>query len=261
MREFRVCGRPIFRSTPSGAGRDPCALACFPLVPYANRIAGGSFSFRGKRIEIPRDSALDPNPIHGHGWRAVWDVVEHAPNSATLAYAHEPCEWPWRYRAEQRFLLEDLGIAVELSIENTGPQPMPAMLGLHPYFPESPMAHVAANLPRIWLTDAARLPIVECSTPPDWRFMPTRGIANWALDHCFVGWDGKAIVYWPDRKVTICASGCTSLHVYAPSGHDYFCLEPMTDAVGALNRNADDVLTLAPGDRRAIRVTFTAENT
>jgi aldose 1-epimerase len=259
VREFRVHGRPIFRCTPPGSGGDPFARACFPLVPYANRIAGGSFSFRGRTIELPRNWALDSNPIHGHGWRGVWDVIGQTGDSATLSFMHESREWPWPYVAEQRFALHDLGLAVELSIENIGSSPMPAMLGLHPYFPESPTARVAANVPRIWSTDARKLPILECLTPPGWGFTPARSIADRPLDHCFVGWDGEATLYWPNRTVTIRASDCRNLHVYAPQEHDYFCLEPMTDAVGALNRNADEVLTLGPRERHTIRVTFAVD--
>lgn len=259
VRDFRVHGRPIFRSTAPGSGRDPLEQACFPLIPYANRIAGGSFSFRGEAIEVPRNWDKDLSPIHGHGWRAGWDVIALTADCATLSFAHESREWPWPYVARQRFRLQDSGLAIELSIENIGTLPMPAMLGLHPYFPESPTARVAANVPRIWSTDAQKLPILECPTPPGWGFTPARAIADRPLDHCFVGWDGEATLCWPDRKVTIRASDCTSLHIFAPRGHDYFCLEPMTDAVGALNRNADAVLTLAPRERHTIRITFTVE--
>ena len=45
-------------------------------------------------------------------------------------------EWPWRYRAEQQFQLNPSALTVSLSIENLAQSPMPAMLGLHPYFGE-----------------------------------------------------------------------------------------------------------------------------
>ena len=37
-------GRPVFRPTPEDA-TDILETACFPLVPYANRIADGRFHF------------------------------------------------------------------------------------------------------------------------------------------------------------------------------------------------------------------------
>ena len=39
-------GRDVLRRAPEGVD-DPLATGCFPLVPYANRIAHGRFSFAG----------------------------------------------------------------------------------------------------------------------------------------------------------------------------------------------------------------------
>ncbi|MDF2389469.1 hypothetical protein JMG10_49140, partial [Nostoc ellipsosporum NOK] len=41
-------------TAPAAIGdRDASAMACFPLVPYSNRIRGGRFEFAGRRIELP----------------------------------------------------------------------------------------------------------------------------------------------------------------------------------------------------------------
>nr|WP_263486478.1 hypothetical protein [Mesorhizobium sp. ESP6-5] len=45
---------------PAAIGRgDAGAMACFPLVPYSNRIRNGRFEFAGRPIQLPR-----PRTIH-----------------------------------------------------------------------------------------------------------------------------------------------------------------------------------------------------
>ena len=51
-------------------------MACFPLVPYANRIANGRFAFAGDEVQLRRNWDRDPHPLHGQGWRSAW-TIEH----------------------------------------------------------------------------------------------------------------------------------------------------------------------------------------
>ena len=113
---------------------------------------------------------------------------------------------------------------------------MPAVLGLHPFFPEAALATVEARTRTVWLPDAQMLPVQEIMTPADWAFDRPRSVARVALDHCFDHWDGTAVVRWPDRTLKLSASGARALHVYTPANAGFFCLEPQTAAAGALNR-------------------------
>jgi aldose 1-epimerase len=128
---------------------------------------------------------------------------------------------------------------------------MPAMLGLHPYFRQAAQAQLQAQLPRVWLTDQAALPMREERTPAAWSFDPARAIDAVALDNGFSGWNGIATLRWPDRAVTVRAAHCRCLHVYAPTGQDFFCIEPQSAAPGALSRNAGEASALrqASGSR------------
>ena len=80
---------------------------------------------------------------------------------------------------------------------------MPAGLGWHPYFPRTPETRLTARVGGLWLTDADVLP-VECVVPPPDRD-PTRGLVvdRIALDNAFVGWDGQAVVAWPERRARL----------------------------------------------------------
>jgi aldose 1-epimerase len=256
IRSLEWRGKHVLRPAPADDCDDPFAMACFPMVPYVNRIANGRFSFRGRTVQLQRNWSEDPHPLHGQGWRAPWFVVDATSTTATLGFEGGGDEWPWRYRSEQRFDLGRDRLTIELAIENLSETPMPAMLGLHPYFPDAARAQMHARLPRVWLTDQAALPLKEAETPLAWRFDPARAVGAVPLDHCMAGWDGIASLIWPDRVVTVRARHCRHLHVYAPAAWDFFCIEPQTAAAGALTRG--EAAVVAPAERFAMTVSFTA---
>lgn len=254
VRAFEWRGHHILRPTAATAGDDPFEMACFPMVPYVNRIAHGRFEFNGRAVQLERNWSADPHPIHGQGWRTPWSIATATSSHATLSFDGGADEWPWRYRCEQRFALDEEGLSIELAIENLGVTPMPAMLGLHPYFPDAAHAQMRAKLPRVWRADPAALPVEQIATPPEWAFEPRRRIGAQNLDHCFAGWNGAAALDWPDHRLVLQAAGCSFLHVYAPSGRDFFCIEPQTAPPGALERGAGEAALLAPEERLAIEV-------
>ena len=251
IREFNWRGHQVFRPTPPGAGEDPFDTACFPMVPYANRVAHGRFEFAGRQVRLERNWDQDPHPLHGQGWRGSWDVVSHSDSRALLRFEGGANEWPWRYRSEQLFELRPDGLSVELAIENLSEAPMPAMLGLHPYFPDADQARLEAKLPRVWMADGGALPVEEVPTPPAWNFDSGRAVRDVALDHGFVGWTGAALLRWPDRTVTLTAPACRFLHVFTPKSRNFFCIEPQNAAPGALGRG--EAAIVAPGQRASIR--------
>ncbi len=252
--EFQCRGEDILRPASPGAPNDAFATACFPMVPFVNRIAHGRFSFGGRLVRLRRNWSEDPHPIHGQGWRSIWRVTGASQTSATLRFEGGGDEWPWRYGCEQRLRLFPDAVSIELSIENLSAAPMPAMLGLHPYFPLAGEARMRARLPRVWLTDAAALPVEETPTPAAWLFDPPRRVQAVPLDHCFCDWSGHASIEWPGRTVTVRALHCRYLHVYAPAGRDFFCIEPQTGAPGSLGRDAAETRVLAPGGQMTIEV-------
>jgi aldose 1-epimerase len=258
IRELKRGEWDILRPTPAGAGDDPFDTACFAMVPFVNRVANGRFEFDGQAVRLERNWSKDPHPIHGQGWRSAWTVTAAAPANATLRFDGGADEWPWSYTCEQRFELTPDGLSVELSIRNRSGTPMPAMLGLHPYFPDARRARMEAHLPRVWLKDSATLPVEEVETPEQWGFEPGRAVQAVALDNAFSRWNGIAHLRWPEHNVTVRATGCKFLHVYTPVGQDFFCIEPQTAAPGALGRDPREASIVAPGERVAMRVHFSS---
>jgi aldose 1-epimerase len=130
------------------------------------------------------------------------------------------------------------------------------MLGLHPSFGDAAHAHVVAQAPRVWLTDQECLPIDEVETPAAWSFEHGRPINAVVLDHCFTGWNSQATILWPDRRVTIKATHCDCLHIYAPAGQSFFCLEPQSGPAGALHRNPNEASIVQAGRSFEVEVQF-----
>jgi aldose 1-epimerase len=256
IREFSWRDLPILRPAAAAADTDPFAMACFPLVPYANRVAQGRFRFDGREIQLRRNWDQDPHPLHGQGWRSAWSSERTSTSAAVMSFDGGGDDWPWRYRAMQELNVLPDGLEIRLIVTNQSDHDMPAMLGLHPYFPNPAAATLEARARTIWLADAQALPVQEVLAPPDWSFERPRGIARVGLDHCFDHWDGLAIARWPDRVLSITTTGAQSLHIYAPAGADFFCLEPQTAAVGALNRDSGGAARLPPRASLELSVRF-----
>jgi len=240
-------------------------MACFPLIPFSNRVAGGRFTFQGRLVEMPTDFG-SPHRIHGHGWANPWRVEEQTRSSVRLGFRHRADAWPWSYSATQTMTLDDDGLTVNLALVNESDRDMPAGFGLHPYFPKPAGTRVTAQLAGVWENDATILPSRRHALPPAWNFPQGVTMDGLVLDNGFTGWNGTAALEWPGLglSLTLQAEGPFGhLLVYAPPGENYLCLEPVTHMTDALNRPDEPdagVIALPPGERLTGSVRFRIRN-
>jgi aldose 1-epimerase len=191
---------PILRRA---AGDHPKVLdmSCFPLIPFANRVRGGRFGFRGREVNLTPNMAGDPSPLHGQGWLSAWDVVRADAASAELAFKHWADEWPWDYQGRQAFVLDNSGLAVTLTCRNLSDRPMPCGLGMHPYFLCGPETRIATDVIEAWTVDENVLPVDK--VPATGRYdLSDRNVCGQGLDNGFGGWGGRATFSdpaWPFR--------------------------------------------------------------
>jgi aldose 1-epimerase len=226
---------PIFRPLDE-ADEAPVALASFPLVPFVNRVRGGTFDFRGRRVTLERNLIPDPSPLHGQGWLAAWEVECASDAAAELVYRHPPGEWPWAYEARQKFALDDKGLSVDLSCTNRSDEPMPCGLGHHPYFPCTPQTRIDTQVDSVWEIDEQVLPVAKL--PATGRYdLADRLVCGQGLDHGFGGWGGRAVISDPALpfRIEMSSPDARFFQLYSPASGGLFVAEPVTHANAALN--------------------------
>ena len=250
---FDRLGSPVLRGC-SGDLHDALDAACFPLVPFVNRVRGGCFTFRGREVRLTPNMEGDPSPLHGQGWRNGWQVEEESESQAVLRFTHEPGEWPWKYQATQRFGLDEQGLSLRLECRNLSQEPMPCGLGLHPYFHCGPGTRIDTKVTHAWMIDENVLPVEK--VPAEGRFdLSDRLVCRQDLDHGFGGWSGSARVSdadWP-FDVEISAPEARFFQLYSPTAKPIFVAEPVTHANAALSEPEEEweelgLRVLGPGE-------------
>jgi aldose 1-epimerase len=99
---FAIGGRDVLRAAPADT-KDILQTACFPLFPFANRIANGVFGFAGEQTHLAHNFGDHPHALHGQGWQSAWEVQSSAGSAATLVFEHAARDWPWDYAVHQTF--------------------------------------------------------------------------------------------------------------------------------------------------------------
>lgn len=255
-------GLDVLRPTPEGVC-DPFQTACFPLVPYANRIDGGRFVFEGREIGLTPTPGFAPHALHGDGWRRPWTLEIRDDRSATLALDHERGVWPWRWTARQTVGLDEAGLTIDLSISNTDAEPMPAGLGLHPYFVRPEEGRLTLQAGAVWRVDDRSIPVELAPTAAvfDWTDGPRIADAPF-VDNAYADWNGIARIADEGRMVRLEASANAGwVQVFAPRGEGFVCVEPVThrpDAVNAPPGEASGLAVLKPGETLAMSLTIAA---
>lgn len=234
---FSVDGADLMRRMPAealGSGKGNAASA-YPLVPYSNRIANGRLSVGGREYQLPPNWPGGAHPMHGEGWSSPWRIEGHDATSADIVHEHDGrAGWPFRYRARQSFRLDPGGLRVGLAIENLEDHPVPAGIGLHPFFLRDADSTLAFRAAAVWLSDEDVLPVERIAVPPAWAHGDPRPVVT-GLDNCFDGWDGRATIDWPGRGWRLELRASTPFRhavVYTPGHRPYFCVEPVSHANG-----------------------------
>jgi aldose 1-epimerase len=217
-------------------------MASFPLVPWANRIRDGRFTFEGRPIQLPPNRGDDPHTIHGLGWMRGWDVSAHSSTHVDLRMDYDgKGPWPYVFSAVQSYALDPQGLSISLAVTNQGEGAMPAGLGHHPYFPHDTSGagtRVTAQVQGIWERDAWVLPtqLVRDHAAVDALKVGMR-LGDFDLDNNFPGFGGSARVEWPNGDALSMHASDSLNHfvVYCPKGDDIFCIEPVSNCTDWLN--------------------------
>lgn len=239
----------------------PLQTACFPMVPYCNRIARGRFVFAGAETSIAANLEGELHPLHGTGWLRAWRIVRLDSSSVLLEddYRHGEGDWPWPYRAHQHVALDANGMTIWLIAENRAGESAPMGLGMHPYFRRRPEAAVAIQAMAMLGIDDEFLPDgtaqeVDALAP----FSTGAAIPPVLVDNCFTGWTGSASIRDDLGTIVVRGFGATCVHVYASPDGSALCLEPVNHPPDALNRAPGAMTVLPPGAAAGIAMRIEA---
>lgn len=230
----------------SGESTELNRMACYPLVPWSNRIGGGGFEQDGVFHPIRPHAGGSPYPIHGDGWLQPWRLEQPAPDTMVMTlHASRFNGNPYEYQASQTFRLLPTGLDHTLSVRHLGSRPLPYGLGLHPWLPRTPTCRVQARVQAVWLGGPDRLPADRSADfPPGWNLGEGVGVCGSLIDHGYAGWDGQATLDWPERGLSMTVHA--RLHAshaadelccvfYRPPEGDGFCFEPVTHPINAFH--------------------------
>lgn len=242
-------GIDLLRPAPK-APSDPRDAACFACLPYFGRLPGG-LRFGARRYPLrPTHPAADPvNALHGDAWMRRWTVAEAGPRDVFLSFVGRPegeGPYPFRFTATQRFSIGEAGLSITVCLRNDEDFDAPLGVALHPAFRREAATAVAFEASGLWTFDAVAGGGTQTPLLPPRRYDRARALPRETVDHAFTGFGGAASVAGFGTTVRL-STDASILHVFAPAGENYFCLEPATHRPC---RFGDDEGVAAGGERR-----------
>ncbi|MXN46366.1 aldose 1-epimerase [Shinella kummerowiae] len=254
-------GVPILAPTPSPglASHVLGAEACFPLIPFGNRIENNSFHFEGQTYVLAPNTA-DPLVLHGDGWLKRWSILRQTRWEIVFCYAQEASNTtPFAYETTQTIALGDDRLSLSLTVTNRASRALPYGLGFHPYFPRTPETRLFAEAANHWSEREHHLPGSPGPVPPDMNFASGAQLpADW-INNALDGWNGRATIEWPETGMALSIDADSNFKyfvLYSPSAESsFFCFEPMTHLPNAHQQQKSGGLsTLARGEQLAGKV-------
>ncbi len=267
---FRWRGIHVMRPLTSGdaAARNVLGAAMFPMVPFANRVTGNTFTIDGRRYHLQPNVEGQRFHVHGTGWQLPWRVDRAATETSVLSLDVQAGVDPFSYRATQSFHLHSDGFEVGMELINLGEERMPMGMGLHPWFRREPEIDVEFEARHFYLEGPDYTSGERTGLPAELDFSRPRHLPDRWLNNDFGDWKGNARIRFPadDFTVTITADSVFNhLMVYSDPAAPFFCIEPQSNAAGALNRMAQDNLegdlaVLGPGECLSGRIRFRVDS-
>lgn len=258
-------GRPVLRDCGDEpvAARNVRRAACYPLVPYSNRIGYARFDCNGHAHTLRANFPGEPHAMHGFGWQREWRIAALEPARAVLRLDHDgDADWPYACAIEQRIDVAHDALSLELVLTNVDARPAPAGLGWHPYFPLTAHTRLRTEWRHVLLTAPDRLPADVARVPDTWRFDDGRSLADVQVDHCFTGWQGNATIVQPDYRLELVALGTPAVVLFRPPDAGFFALEPVSHSNNVLQfgdvPGTVPMRILAPGASLHVVMTLTA---
>jgi aldose 1-epimerase len=277
--EMKVHGKNILYFPPSDLAqfqKQPELNGVPFLAPWANRLNEQDFWANGKKyiLNMTLGNVRGALPIHGLlSASPLWEVTDVAADrksahvTSRLQFWKNPdlmAQWPFAHEYEMTYRLADGVLEVRVTVTNLSSDPMPVVLGFHPYYriPDIPRDNWTANISarKMVVADDRLIPTGDLKPLDLPNPLPLKGHP---LDTGFTDLDrdaegrahfsiesgGKKIetMFGPKYPVAV---------IWAPPApegqtRDFICFEPMTGITAAVNLQHEGkyagLQTVAPG--------------
>jgi aldose 1-epimerase len=264
--EMKVNGKNVFwfpQSSVAEFAAEPRQVGNPFLAPWANRIDGDAFYANGRKYTLNPELGnfrrdANQQPIHGLlVYSKLWEVVSLEANADEASvvsrieffrHADLMSQFPFAHVLEMEYILRQGVLEVKTRIRNEGAQPMPVVIGYHPYFQvhdaprDSWTVQLAAE--RTWVLNEKLTPTGETTPVRDlFPNVSALKLAGVALDHVFGSLirDAQGRAHFSvtgnrEKIEVIYGAKFNTAVVFAPQGRgDFICFEPMTAITNAFN--------------------------
>ena len=233
LHRLTAFGHDLLRTPESMAAYDhePFFWGGFVMAPWCNRIEAQPARVAGRTLDLTSNFA-DGTAIHGQVHALPWEVT---PDGVMRVRAGGD-GWPWRYEATIRVTVEGPLLRMEHTLRNLEDEPMPAGIGIHPWFRQPLEVTIPAD--RVFASNHSSRPDPQpVSGSLDLRQlqpMPADLDATWVRrghDPVELRWPDVGVIAslqaGPDARFLCAAS---------PSTVGYVAIEPQTHAPNGLRR-------------------------
>lgn len=103
-------------------------------VPWPNRMADGSYTFEGKRYNVPINESAQVTALHGLGYAREWEVLRKDSSAVVFAiqFGSDP-GYPFQVQVQARYSLSEAGLTAQIHAVNNGSAMAPYGSCPHPY--------------------------------------------------------------------------------------------------------------------------------
>jgi aldose 1-epimerase len=261
IHRIRAFGHDLLRTPrePEAHASDPFFWGAYPMAPWANRAPAGVRELAGRRLAL-RPNFVDGTAIHGLVYADPWETV--ADETLAIRHGGDGGAWPWAFELTLAAAVEHDSLVLDYRLVNRSAEPMPAGIGLHPWF-RRPM-EVRVPSERVYTTNigSPRDPAPVAGT----HDLRTLGRPADGLDATWAGVSPARVeLAWPRDGVTaeleIGATGEPLVAIASPPSIDAVAIEPQThgpDPLRRLERGEPDApALLGGGDELRLVLTLT----
>ena len=232
LHRLRAFGDDLLRTPDDPAVHlaDPFFWGAYVMAPWCNRIPAEPQRVGALIVDLPANFP-DGTAIHGQVYARPWTVDgdEFRVNGGADG-------WPWPYEMRMRVIVAGQRLRLDCALTNRSPEPMPAGVGLHPWWRRPVRLSVPGEA--VYTSNVDPISDPKRVAPPFdlGRLVPPAD----GLDATWTDLRGKTVVLsWPNLGVDATMTLSTSLShvaVATPPTVDAIAVEPQTHAPGGLGR-------------------------